>query len=70
MHPRVKCKMKHEWVAKMNVLNERVNPRDGTTMATHKHSILRTKSNTQHVQFTTYACNAILMISKIYKNNK
>ena len=51
--------MKHEYVAKMNVLNVQVNPRDGTNIAVNDHLIFRTKPDTQHTKFTTYACNAI-----------
>ena len=46
--------------SKMNVLNVQFNPRDGANMETNDHLILRTKSNTQHTQFTTYACNAMV----------
>ena len=52
--------MKHEWAPKMNVLNVKVILRDDTNMAAHKHSIFRTKVDTQHTQFTTYACNAMV----------
>ena len=32
----------------MNVLDARVNPKNGTSMAIHKHSILVPKPNAQH----------------------